>query len=894
MKKKRILITSFLFLLIGSIFWHPFFYKPNIKTVLKSDAYAYLSNEAKKYIEEVYEETGEIVLTENNKEENVPYLNPQYIEYLSLSDEEKEQVEEIPVPYVIQFSVDKANGNYPTSYDLRNVGGKNYVTPLKDQKSLDLCWDFTTIAQAESYLLLKSGQGYSSSFPLYSTRQLDYATSSNGFNEYTNEDGVRELASGGNFLTGSSIMANGLGMVYESKMPLNYNMATKELSAVLNYGNSQYELNSSIYFPRITSTTTTSDRNDIIAAIKDSIMNYGGAYVGTQGPGYSCSSSNNGTTFIRVDDGCTENAGHAMHVIGWDDNYSYSYCKTGSGHSNNTASCASSNLVQGTGAWLLRNSWGNSYSYVYLAYDSLEDDFYSLTDLSSMANRTWDNNYHKAFDPYYVYLSSTDTQVFTKKISGDEKVEKVKFFSYGKGGTFNISVTSGDDTYRNITSVTVPYPGYYTVDLSSYNIIAKGDTIKVTITSPNRVSLMKQSMSVFTSNVSTNSIIYTPDNDRHFDENSSGYSFRLYSDTKNIPSNSNIQYGLWKGSENYSSYLSASNTVTAKNNVNSSISISASIPRGAYTLRLSYANVSEDITLSIGDLSSWNVYYYANNGTTNSTTQTVEANTAFTLNANSFTRTGYLFDKWNTEADGSGTNYQNSQAMSGINQNLKLYAQWNPITYTVSYNANGGVGTMSSQSFVYDVSKALNTNTFTKEGYRFASWNTKADGSGKVYANEAVVSNLTSVNLKNIVLYAQWVEDVPYVIQNYRVDEENHIIDLIGKETTPYYYKKNFILDTGYSVSIDIGTKTYVYTGSVVKIYNGDTMVAQYTNVVQGDINEDGIINSADLLRMRQHLLGNSLTMAPAKAADINEDGILNSADLLRIRQHLLGSKIIS
>ena len=163
-----------------------------------------------------------------------------------------------------------------------------------------------------------------------------------------------------------------------------------------------------------------------------------------------------------------------------------------------------------------------------------------------------------------------------------------------------------------------------------------------------------------------------------------------------------------------------------------------------------------------------------------------------------------------------------------------------------------------------------------------------------MYADGAVVSNLTSVNQKEIILYAQWVDDVPYVIQNYRVDEENHIIDLIGKETTPYYYKKNFVLNTGYSVSIDIGTKTYVYTGSVVKIYNGDTMVAQYTNVVQGDINEDGIINSADLLRMRQHLLGNSLAMAPAKAADINEDGILNSADLLRIRQHLLGSKIIS
>ena len=62
-------------------------------TVLKSDAYLYLSNEVKEYIEDVYEKTGEIVLTENNKQDNKPYLNPQYIEYLNLSEEEKSQVE---------------------------------------------------------------------------------------------------------------------------------------------------------------------------------------------------------------------------------------------------------------------------------------------------------------------------------------------------------------------------------------------------------------------------------------------------------------------------------------------------------------------------------------------------------------------------------------------------------------------------------------------------------------------------------------------------------------------------------------------------------------------------------------------------------------------------------
>ena len=155
MRKKIILLLLFVFL-IGSFFGCSFFKKPSIKTVLKTDAYTYLSDEAKEFIENVYEETGEVILTEKNKEDNVPYLNPKYVEYLSLSDEEKEEIDEVPNAYLVEFSVDKANGDYPTSYDLRNVGGKNYTTPVKNQKTLNLCWDFTSISQAESYLLLNN------------------------------------------------------------------------------------------------------------------------------------------------------------------------------------------------------------------------------------------------------------------------------------------------------------------------------------------------------------------------------------------------------------------------------------------------------------------------------------------------------------------------------------------------------------------------------------------------------------------------------------------------------------------------------------------------------------------------------------------------------------------
>lgn len=72
---------------------------------------------------------------------------------------------------------------------------------------------------------------------------------------------------------------------------------------------------------------------------------------------------------------------------------------------------------------------------------------------------------------------------------------------------------------------------------------------------------------------------------------------------------------------------------------------------------------------------------------------------------------------------------------------------------SVVYNANGGSGTMATQNFTVGTAQTLTPNTFTRSGYEFGGWNTKADGSGTAYRNGEQVSLS-----QNVVLYAQWLK----------------------------------------------------------------------------------------------------------------------------------------
>ena len=110
-------------------------------------------------------------------------------------------------------------------------------------------------------------------------------------------------------------------------------------------------------------------------------------------------------------------------------------------------------------------------------------------------------------------------------------------------------------------------------------------------------------------------------------------------------------------------------------------------------------------------------------------------------------------------------------------------------------------------------------------------------------------------------------------------------------------YVKGFVIGTlindlrNKDGNVSYNVSDIITTGAKLTFADGTS----FTAVVYGDLNGDGKINSADLLKMRQYLLGQTgLDGAFNEAANIAGNGTINSANLLKLRQYLLGNTDIS
>ena len=175
------------------------------------------------------------------------------------------------------------------------------------------------------------------------------------------------------------------------------------------------------------------------------------------------------------------------------------------------------------------------------------------------------------------------------------------------------------------------------------------------------------------------------------------------------------------------------------------------------------AGVSDSWILSKGPkfnlYAIWSPITYSINYVLNGGSQT-NPKTSYNIETATFTlvnptKTGYTFSGW---TGSNGTTKQTSvKIVKGSTGNKSYTANWNGISYKVAFNANGGSGSMSTQTgFVYGTAKTLTANTFSRTGYTFIGWNTKADGTGTSYSNNGNMITGTTASGGTVTLYAQW------------------------------------------------------------------------------------------------------------------------------------------
>lgn len=145
------------------------------------------------------------------------------------------------------------------------------------------------------------------------------------------------------------------------------------------------------------------------------------------------------------------------------------------------------------------------------------------------------------------------------------------------------------------------------------------------------------------------------------------------------------------------------------------------------------------------------VTFNANGGNGTMAAQTFTGGEAQPLTANAFTHTGYTFAGWATSA-GDEVVYADKHNISVLEDTV-LYAKWILNTYTVAFNANGGSGTMSAQTFTHGVAQGVSPNAFVRKHYKFTGWATSPDG-------DVVYADGQSITIEaDATLYAVWERD---------------------------------------------------------------------------------------------------------------------------------------
>ncbi len=358
--------------------------------------------------------------------------------------------------------------SYPSSYDLRDYG---YLTSVKQQYPTETCWAHSVMAVAESNMIVKgladSSIDLSEAHLVWFARGR-YSTDKSDPLYMDGENlGIDAYDKGGYPLLAQGTLARWSGVQLEANAP---NVTTSpELSESQRYISYGYLVNSNNYDYDITDTTD----------IKNHLMNNGALTLSYYTPVYVENSSSDcysDTYDSYYQTAVTERTNHAVTLVGWDDNFSKNKFEGA--------------MPAGNGAWICKNSWGESFldgGYFYMSY--YEPTIARITSYEIDSADTYDSlyQYDGARDGgYSSIIGITGANIYTAEQT--ETIKSVGIYTGEASVPYIVSIYADvqDGNPMSGTLLTtqkgeVTYAGYHAIDLLNDVTVEKGTNFSVVV-----------------------------------------------------------------------------------------------------------------------------------------------------------------------------------------------------------------------------------------------------------------------------------------------------------------------------------------------------------------------------------------------------------------------------